>query len=83
MKAELIRIGNSQGIRIPKPIIEQCGFVGSVDIMVEGDALIVRPVRNVREGWNERFSAMAANGDDRLVDEDSLATGWDETEWQW
>jgi len=39
MKAELIRIGNSQGIRIPKPIIEQCGFVGVVDIRVRPETL--------------------------------------------
>jgi antitoxin MazE len=83
MKAELVRIGNSQGIRIPKPIIEQCGFVGSVDIMVQGDALIVRPVCNVREGWDERFRGMAAHRDDHLMDKDPPATRWDETEWQW
>src|ERR1035441_7905794 len=26
MRTELVRIGNSRGIRIPKPLIEQCGF---------------------------------------------------------
>jgi antitoxin MazE len=83
MKAELIRIGNSQGIRIPKPIIEQCGFVDSVDIIVEGDALIVRPARKVREGWEDRFRVMSATGDDHLLDEDSASPDWDDTEWQW
>jgi antitoxin MazE len=83
MKAELIRIGNSQGIRIPKPIIDQCGFHGSVEITVEGNALIIKPVREVRQGWEERFKAMAASGDDRLLDEDSPATEWHAAEWQW
>lgn len=83
MKAELIRIGNSQGIRIPKPMIEQCGFRGSVEITVEADALIVRPARNVREGWEDRFRVMAANGDDRLLDGNLPASDWDETDWQW
>lgn len=83
MKAELIRIGDSQGIRIPKPIIEQCGFVGVVDISVEGNALVVRSMRKVRNGWEERFGVMSATGDDQLLDGDSATPEWDDTEWQW
>jgi hypothetical protein len=40
-------------------------------------------VRNVREDWDERFSAMAADCDDQLMDEESATSAWDETEWQW
>ena len=31
MKTELVRIGNSRGIRIPKPIIEQCRLGDTVE----------------------------------------------------
>ncbi len=72
MKASLVRIGNSQGFRIPKPIIEQCGFAGEVELRVEGNTLVVMPGRRSREGWSAAFAAMAKAGDDRLLD---LAAG--------
>lgn len=83
MKAELIRIGNSQGIRIPKPIIEQCGFRDSVEITVQGNALIIKAACEARQGWEDSFKAMAASGDDRLLDEDFPATAWDAAQWEW
>lgn len=45
MKAALVPIGNSQGIRIPKAILDQCGLSGEVEMIVEGEALIIRPLR--------------------------------------
>ena len=83
MKADLIRIGNSQGIRIPKPIIEQCGFRDQVELSVDGDALVIRPARAGREGWEESFRAMAAQGDDALLDAEATASDWDNVEWEW
>jgi len=46
---------------------------------------IIPPIQNPREGWDEAFQKMAANGDNRLLDEESLAnqSSWDETEWEW
>jgi len=84
MRAHIVRIGNSQGIRIPKPILEQLGIIEDVDIKVENSQIIIRPVLNPRSGWNDAFREMAENGDDRLVDGDGImANPWDETEWQW
>ncbi len=83
MKAELIRIGNSQGIRIPKPVIEQCGLGKSVEMRVEGNVLTISPVRAIRAGWEDSFKAMAAAGDDAALLPDDAASGWDETEWEW
>jgi antitoxin (DNA-binding transcriptional repressor) of toxin-antitoxin stability system/antitoxin component of MazEF toxin-antitoxin module len=42
MKARIVRIGNSQGIRIPKPLLEQTGLADEVELEVEGDCLVVR-----------------------------------------
>src|SRR3546814_12230481 len=67
VKAELIRIGNSQGIRIPKPIIEQCGFEGRVEMTVADGKLVVAPARAVRAGWDEAFKAAAADDDDAAL----------------
>lgn len=84
MKARLIRIGNSHGVRIPKVMIEQSRLGDEVELDVEGDRIIIRSVRSTRDGWDEAFARMAKAGDDRLLDEHlTLPTSWDEDEWQW
>jgi antitoxin MazE len=84
LKTRLSRIGNSQGIRIPKIIIERLGFGEEVELEVQADQLVVRAVHTPRAGWDEQFKAMAAAGDDQLLDADvSSLTQWDEGEWEW
>ena len=83
MKADLIKIGNSQGVRIPKAVIEQCGFRGSVEMRVEGNSLIIMPAQAPRQGWDAAFKAMAEAGDDELLIPDDLEHSRDETEWEW
>ena len=84
MKTNIVRIGNSKGIRLPKSVLKQCHLKDSVEIEVEGDTLIIRPVHAPRSGWPEAFSAMAQHKDDMLLDEDTaLATEWDQSEWRW
>jgi len=83
-KARIIAIGNSRGIRIPKLFLDRLGPVEEVELTVERDQLIIRPVRHARAGWDEQFAAMAAAGDDRLLDpESSGLTRWDAEEWEW
>jgi antitoxin MazE len=84
MRARLVRIGNSQGIRIPKPLLEQAGLQDEVEIEVEGNRLVIFPLRHPRAGWDEAFQAMARQGDDTLLDGGDLQpTRWDEEEWEW
>ena len=84
VRTHLIQIGNSQGIRIPKALIEQAHLSGDVEIVVEERGLVVRAVAQPRTGWATAFEHMAAAGDDALLDEESLvASDWDETEWRW
>ncbi len=83
MRAEIIRIGNSRGLRIPKAVLEQCGMKTAVDLRVSDHSLIVTPYEGVREGWEKSFQLMAKNKDDALLDADSLLHSWDEDEWQW
>jgi antitoxin MazE len=82
MKARIVRIGNSRGVRIPKALLDESGLAGEVEITVEGRRLVIAPVARAREGWDEAFAAMANRGDDRLLD-DEVATSWDQTEWEW
>lgn len=84
MKAKIVRIGNSRGIRIPKPLLEQTGLRGDVEIHIENDALVIRPVRQPRQGWSAAFQEMARRGDDALLDADAPSlTSWEEDEWEW
>jgi antitoxin MazE len=84
MRARVIKIGNSQGLRIPKPILEQTGIMDDVEIEVEKNQIIIRPVKNVRDGWDSAFKRMGEKGDDEptIVDE-HISHSWDEEEWKW
>jgi len=83
MRARVIKIGNSQGLRIPKPILDQTGIVDDVEIKVEKNQIIIRPVKNVREGWDAAFKNMGQRGDDEPIIDDNISHSWDEEEWQW
>lgn len=80
----IIKIGNSQGIRIAKPLLRQVGITDEVELEIQQDRIIIRPVRRSRQGWDEQFKAMAEKGDDRSLDAETPSlTGWDEDEWEW
>ena len=80
----IVRIGNSQGIRIPKPLLEQAGLGECVDLMVEQGQITIRPASRPRQGWEEQFRAMAESRDDCLLDEPVVALSqFDEEEWEW
>jgi len=83
MKTRIVSIGNSKGIRIPKPLLEQTGLHGEVDIRANGNALVIRPARKARAGWDAQFREMARRGDDRLLDDVVSLSKWDEDEWEW
>jgi antitoxin MazE len=68
MLAKIRRLGNSQGILIPKPLLQQVGLVDQAEMRVEGDALVLRrPKAAPRSGWAEVSMKLAVNGDDALV----------------
>jgi len=83
MRADIIKIGNSKGLRIPKAFLEQCGMKTSVDLRVEDHSLVVTPYEKTRDEWEEKFKLMAKNEDDAPLEIGSLKNSWDEKEWQW
>jgi antitoxin MazE len=84
MRARVIKIGNSQGLRIPKPILEQTGIRNDVEIEVEKNQIIIRPIKNARDGWDDAFKAMGEKGDDEpIIDDENISQSWDEEEWHW
>ncbi len=82
MKTTIRRMGNSQGILIPKPILAQLGFEQEVEMEIEGDALVIRrPKKKAREGWAEASKSLRAAGDDALVMGEFGNA--DDAEWTW
>ena len=61
MITRIIKIGNSQGIRIPKIILEQSGLTDEVELNVKRNQLIIRPKKSVRQGWDKAFRLMSEN----------------------
>jgi antitoxin MazE len=83
MKVNLIRIGNSKGVRIPSSVIKECGFGEQIEMRVEQGVIVLSPLRGVREGWDAAFEKMAATGDDAALISDALETDFDNEEWTW
>ena len=83
MKVQLVRIGNSRGIRIPKPVIEQCGFGEAVQLRVEHDRVILAADRTPRQGWAEAFEAAGSATRDELLLDPLEQNEFDRGEWSW
>ena len=82
MRTHIIKIGNSRGIRIPKPILEQTGIVEDVELDVENDHIIIRPVSSPRAGWDTAFKTMSEQDDDKLLQvTEDVSHSWDDEEW--
>ena len=69
MKAALHRIGNSQGVILPKPLLAQIGLTTTeFDLSIESGAIVLRkPKESLRKGWAEAAKRLSAAGDDALV----------------
>ena len=84
MKTRIIKIGNSQGVRIPKLMLERSNLSEEVEIEAQDQQIIIRSTKQPRQDWADAFRIMAERGDDELLDKHLLAqTQWDEDEWQW
>ena len=84
MKTRIVRIGNSQGVRIPKPLLEQSGLGEEVELEVHDRQIVIRAVERPRQGWDEAFRTMAEAQDDALLDPDPASgSEWDAEEWEW
>ncbi len=92
MKANIVQIGNSKGVRIPKTLLEQLRFEKSVEFQVTPEGLLLRPVYENAEnkpsprlGWDAMFqTALAENGDESAEFADwnqAALTEFDEREW--
>jgi antitoxin MazE len=81
-KTRIVRIGNSQGIRVPRALLEQADLPEEVELQAQPGRLIVRAARRPRAGWADAARAMHQQGHDGLLD-DLTATRFDEEDWTW
>jgi antitoxin MazE len=79
-RAKLVRIGNSRGVRLPKPLIEQAGLSGYVELDVREGAIVIRPAEGPRAGWAEAAAELAAEGTGLL---DAPTRTAFEDDWAW
>ncbi len=84
MQVKLVKIGNSQGVRLPKGVIDQVGWTGTAELTVEDGSIVLRPGKRIltRAGWDEAFAGVQ----DELSEEDREwldADLADDSEWTW
>jgi antitoxin MazE len=68
MHATLVQIGNSQGVRIPKTMIEHLGLKKDLELDIQGGALVIRPSHQTRSGWADAAAQCHKLGDDAMTD---------------
>ena len=81
VKARIVAIGNSRGVRIPKPLFEQAGLGEEVELHAEDGRIIIAAARRPRAGWAEAAAAAHSRGDDRLLE--TPVAAFDAEEWEW
>ena len=70
MQTNIIRIGNSKGLRLSKTLLQQYNIQDSVELILEKDHIKIRPIKGIRVGWSDKFQQMHKNGDDQLLIDD-------------
>ena len=79
VREKLVKIGNSRGVRLAKPMLESAGLADAVEIEVAPRVLTIRPSAQPRAGWAEATSSFQP---EVLIDEMS-ATWFDDEKWSW
>jgi len=67
MQVSVVQIGNSKGIRLSKTLLEKYHITDKVELVLEHDYIILKPIAEPRKDWEEAFEEMHRNGDDKLL----------------
>jgi antitoxin MazE len=70
MEVSIINIGNSKGFRLSKTILEKYKITDKIELILEKEQIIMRPISEPRKGWDKAFQKMHENGDDQLLFDD-------------
>jgi antitoxin MazE len=82
VKARIVRIGNSRGVRLPKPLLAEAGLPDEVEIRARDGAIVISAAARPRAGWGEAARRARERGEDRLLDAPTR-TRFDDEEWEW
>jgi antitoxin MazE len=82
MKTKLVRIGNSRGVRIPKPLLEEAGLEDDVELRVVESGIVIENLVTCRAGWADAAAELSEGGADELLDE-PMPTAFNQSEWVW
>lgn len=86
MQTRIIRVGNSQGIVLPKKLLQQYQLSGEVDLRPTPDGLLITPIiQPARQGWEKQFQAAVAAGQEPESEllEGFADTAFEDDEWTW
>ena len=85
MKTRLVRIGNSRGVRIPKPLIAAAELGDDVEIEVRDGSIIVSKCTHARDGWAKaaRTLAMTLTREQEALVDPPTSTRFDDEQWEW
>lgn len=84
MVLKLVHIGNSQGIRLPKSIIDQFNFNNVIEAVIKRDGLLLRKKAKARAGWKAQIlKEIKKDGNPEMLIPDNIQAEFDESEWQW
>ncbi len=67
METSIIKIGNSRGLRLSKPILEKYNIKDKVELILEKGQIVLKPIDSPRKNWEKAFKKMSENGDDKLL----------------
>ena len=80
--SHLINIGNSKGVRIPKPFIEQAGLEGvEITFKITGEGLLLIPEKKPREGWLAACKKIHEAKEDKSLL--NFPNDFDSEDWEW
>jgi len=84
MKAKIVRIGNSQGVRIPKVMLNDSRLEEDVELEICDEGILIRPAKNPRQNWEAAFREMADDdADELLIEDQDVPTGFEKESWRW
>ena len=77
-------LGQERSSSSSHAMLDQLSLEGDLDIAIDGDSLVVRPVHQPRAGWADAARKMHEAGDDALLDGDEvILTAVEAEEWEW
>lgn len=70
MELNIIKVGNSRGLRLPKVILDEYQIEESVELLLKEGYIELRPSKRVRENWRSKLTELTndPNEEDRIPD---------------